>query len=866
MPIAFDRSVCCDLNETISREWLIANGRGSSASGTIAGVLTRMQHGLLVVSPPDAATPQLLLAKIDEEVAFDQRTYYLGTNEYREGTLNPSGFVHLETFRLEEGFPVFTYRLGGIDGVMLEKRIWMPHGQNTTYIQYRVIPNNTPYEPANDTLDWSSIEKTSNNSHAYSYTYPEATQRVLNLTLLPFTAHRPYHQPQYGNNDWHFNVLPLPTLQNPSPVGAPLAGTLSGDQGTLTPPGVLSQPVTLPKGVAGCTIRAWEGAQPYHLLAVGHPESATTLLPTGVWYWKFLRRHDRAAGLPPTDDLYLPGVIRTKLWPGEDATLTLIVTTEDLSTQVLSPGQLNAFYKRSVEYERSVLQPQPQRYFGEGGQTAHSLHILPITSAISSEERPNTSTPGTTHQLPQRDEETVSAIHHPQLTDEELLRLLLQAGERFLTQRTLPKSECTGNHPLFASEVEHVPALIRGYYAIEDNTRDTLIALPGLTLATGHFDEARRMLSVLARYFKQGMLPDRLPTSGSSLQESDYRSVDTTLWYFYALDHYLRMTRDYELLHDLYQRLVNSIDWYIQGTYNSIQVDAHDKLLRAQAPGKALTWMNAIAHDVPITPRQGKAVEVNALWYHALSLMHEWSQTLYSMGHINHTTTNYQQLSEQCKNSFQTRFWYSDGGYLYDVIDSPHGNDPSLRPNQLLAISLRHPVLAQEHQHAVFDQVTRHLLTPYGLRTLAPHEAAYQGHLKENQEEQPGTLHQGSAWSWLIGPYIDALLYIQSTTRDAATPSSNEDSPPELRSRTPRERAVSMYPEPVWRKALHLLQPFCQQLYEDMLGNIASTFDGDEPHKPGYLAASAMSVGEMLRVYKLLTRISTRHFDQALLV
>src|SRR5712692_9104885 len=143
MPIAFDRSICCDLNETISREWLVTNGLGGYAAGTVAGMLTRMQHGLLVASPAEAtedtATPQLLLAKIDEEIIFDERTYFLGTNEYTDGTMSPSGFAHLETFRLEEGFPVFTYHLGGIDGIMLEKRIWMPHGYNTTYIQYRVL-------------------------------------------------------------------------------------------------------------------------------------------------------------------------------------------------------------------------------------------------------------------------------------------------------------------------------------------------------------------------------------------------------------------------------------------------------------------------------------------------------------------------------------------------------------------------------------------------------------------------------------------------------------------------------------------------------------------------------------------------------
>src|SRR5438876_8891002 len=139
MPIAFDRAICCDLHETISREWLITNGLGGYAAGTVAGTLTRIQHGLLVASSCDEASPRLLLAKIDEEILFDQRTYYLGTNEYRDGTMNPAGFVHLETFRLEEGFPVFTYRLGGIDGIMLEKRIWMPHGFNTTYIQYRLL-------------------------------------------------------------------------------------------------------------------------------------------------------------------------------------------------------------------------------------------------------------------------------------------------------------------------------------------------------------------------------------------------------------------------------------------------------------------------------------------------------------------------------------------------------------------------------------------------------------------------------------------------------------------------------------------------------------------------------------------------------
>ena len=195
MPITFNRSICYDLNETRSREWLITNGVGGYAAGTIAGVLTRMEQGLLVSSPLETTTPQLLVAKLDEEVVFDRRTYYLGTNEYRDGTLNPSGFVHLETFRLEEGFPIFTYRLGGIDGIILEKRIWMPQGQNTTCIQYRVLRNTTAHETAY-----------TGNGYGHHFTYSEATQREMTLALLPFSAYRPYNQPQSANNDWHFQV------------------------------------------------------------------------------------------------------------------------------------------------------------------------------------------------------------------------------------------------------------------------------------------------------------------------------------------------------------------------------------------------------------------------------------------------------------------------------------------------------------------------------------------------------------------------------------------------------------------------------------------------------------------------------------
>ncbi len=312
MPITLDRSICCDLQETISREWLITNSTGAYASGTVAGVLTRMEHGLLVACPPENNTPYLFLAKIDEEVVFDQRTYYLGTNEYRDGTLNPSGFVHLETFRIEEGCPVFTYRLGGIDGIMLEKRIWMHQGRDTTYIQYRVIRTTTADETG---YRRSGFTGALSNSASHTTEFGESAQQSITLTLLPFTAYRPHTQAQHGNNDWHFQVQQHSSEEMQHNNGSEHA-------------------TVLPEGVAGCTIRAWDDAHPYHLLAVGQPESEATFIPTNVWYWNFLRRQNAAEGKPALDDLYLPGVIRATLWPTEGSTLTVVVSTEELATQI----------------------------------------------------------------------------------------------------------------------------------------------------------------------------------------------------------------------------------------------------------------------------------------------------------------------------------------------------------------------------------------------------------------------------------------------------------------------------------------------------------------------------------------------------
>jgi glycogen debranching enzyme len=790
MTISYDRSVCCDLNETASREWLVSNGIGGYAAGTIAGMLTRMEHGLLVAPLADTTTPQLLFAKIDEEVVFDERTYNLGTNEYRDGTLNPAGFVYLEAFRLEEGFPVFTYHIGGIDGIMLEKRIWMPAGHNTTYIQYRVLrtKSSSSERPA---YGWNSGRDsrrqsapgrfaTGYESYGRYHAYAESTQYTLTLTLLPLAAYRPYNEPQHGNQHWHFQVQPYRSSQNESGQSS----------------------------VVGCTIRAREDAPTYSLLVVAEPERQVTFIPTNVWYWNFLRRHTAAAGLPAVDDLYLPGVIRTTLWPGEDTTLTVILSTEEPAMQPLRPRQLALSYTRSVEAQRQLLTgTHTSRFFGETGEAAqpYLLDPLPITGQSTDDSK-----------------------------GVEFLSFLLQASNRFVLERLSSST----------------PTVLSDYYSLECRTRDTLIALPGLLLTTQRYAEARALLRELARSFKQGMLPDSWPLPGS---ERTYTNVDVALWYFNALDAYLKVTHDEALLAELYDRLIECVSRYMRGNDAGISVDVRDGLVQVQSESNVLTWMNARLEGQPITPRYGKAVEINALWYNALSLLLEWSQQLYHQGRLGHLPSVYQELLERCKRSFEQRFWYAEGGYLYDCVDGPAGDDSSLRPNQLFSFSLRYPILPESYRTQVLDSVTRSLLTPYGLRTLAPHEVGYVGQIGTNHHDQHP--HQGSVWAWLLGPYIDAMLATSPLT--PTTVGTAVSRPRELKTDV-------LLHEYVWRKGLQLLAPLHQRFYEGVQGMSGGVFDGNAPHSAGYSAASALCIGELLRTYAQLAQMRAHQSAPAL--
>jgi predicted glycogen debranching enzyme len=356
------------------------------------------------------------------------------------------------------------------------------------------------------------------------------------------------------------------------------------------------------------------------------------------------------------------------------------------------------------------------------------------------------------------------------------------------------------------------PTVIAGYHWFGDWGRDTMISLPGLTLTTRRFEEARGILRTFARYVDRGMLPNRFPDSDEA---PEYNTVDATLWWFHALDQYHRACDDDELLREQFPLLAEVVDWHIRGTRHGIRVDPQDGLLLAGEPGVQLTWMDARIGDWVVTPRYGKPVEVNALWFNALSVMARFAD------HLSQDGAEYRYLAARAKNGMQ-QFWSDRHGYLYDAIGPDGVGDPSLRPNQLFAFSLPHRALNREQGERVLAVVREHLLTPYGPRSLAPGSPGYDGRYAGDSYHRDSVYHQGAVWPWLLGAYADALVNVRGLTAETRT---------ELQGRI--------------RPLLHHLG------HEGCLGSISEIFDGDPPHAPNGAAAQAWSVAELLRIYAL---------------
>jgi predicted glycogen debranching enzyme len=349
-------------------------------------------------------------------------------------------------------------------------------------------------------------------------------------------------------------------------------------------------------------------------------------------------------------------------------------------------------------------------------------------------------------------------------------------------------------------------SVIAGYHWFTDWGRDTMISLEGLTLVTGRTAEAGAILRTFASHVKDGLVPNMFPEGAN---QGLYHTADATLWFFHALDRYLRASNDEALLVSLMPTLREIIAKHLGGTLFGIGVDT-DGLLKEGADGYQLTWMDAKCGDWVVTPRRGKPVEINALWYNAQALMVGWLQRTGDPAGAEQLAIR----AAQTKASFDKRFWNPARGYLFDVVDGEHGDDPACRPNQLFALSLVNPVLAPARWAAVLDIVEKELLTPVGLRSLAPTDPEYKPTYDGDLRARDAAYHQGTVWSWLIGAYVDARMRVVPERKE------------ETRTR---------------------LAGLVAHLGEACIGSVSEVFDATAPFTPRGCIAQAWGVAELLR-------------------
>ena len=660
-----------DFASAARSEWLVTNGIGGFASGTVGGANTRRYHALLVAALRPPLDRVVTVAKLDLSARYGELAVPLTTNEYSDGTVHPHGYRHLESFELQGLIPVWRWVIGD---ALLEQRVWMAHGENTTYLSYRLLRGEFPLE----------------------------------LELHPLCTLRDYHWQLRGRRDSHVRALPPEWSRH------------------------------------GCELIAEPGAEPYRLLLEG---GECQLSPD--WHWNLKHSEETARGLDDGEDLFRPAVMRMQLRLGQSASLILT-----LGTSVPVPAALSLQRELARQHELSV-------------------RAATTRARLASEAPP-------------------------------WIRQLVLAADQFIVERRSQPASITPSMVVGRS-------IIAGYPWFSDWGRDTMIALPGLTLATGRPEIAASVLRTFAAFVSQGMLPNRFPDAG---QTPEYNTVDATLWYFIAVHEYLRHTSDAALRQQLYPVLCDIIAWHIRGTRYGIHIDESDGLLTAGVPGVQLTWMDAKVGDWVVTPRIGKCVEINALWFNALMIMRELAAA--EQDHA--AAVDFAARAALVADSFNAHFWCEARGHLHDVIGPSGQPDSSLRPNQLLAISLPHMLLDHRRASSVVDVCARALWTPLGLRSLAPHELAYVGQYRGGPLERDGAYHQGTVWSWLLGPFVIAHFRVHG---DAAL-------------------------------ARSYLEGLAAHLRQGCVGQISEIFDGEPPFTPRGCYAQAWGVAETLRAWSEL--------------
>ncbi len=396
---------------------------------------------------------------------------------------------------------------------------------------------------------------------------------------------------------------------------------------------------------------------------------------------------------------------------------------------------------------------------------------------------------------------------------------LVLAADQFVITPTGRQCDAARAH----AEGDEIRSVIAGYHWFTDWGRDTMISLEGLTLCTGRTREAASILRLFGQYVRDGLLPNMFP-DGSN--EGLYHTADATLWFFHALERYHAATGDDALLARLLPTMVSIAEHHVEGTRYGIGVDPADGLLRQGAEGYQLTWMDAKCDDWVVTPRRGKAVEINALWFNALRLLSGWLQ----YAGRERDAEAWARRADTVRESFNQRFWFAQGGYLYDVIDGPQGNSAECRPNQVFAISLTHPVLDRSRWAEVLQVVRQRLLTPVGLRSLAPGSANYAPRYFGSLKERDAAYHQGTVWGWLIGPWLDAW-----------------------RKQNPQDDAGAR----AW------LEGLIAHMGDFGIGSVAEVFDAETPYTARGCIAQAWSVAELLRQLLALQPPANERGDSA---
>jgi len=650
-------------------EWLVTNGLGGYASGTVGGTPTRVFHGYLIAALPSPLGRTMMLNDILETLmCSDGRRINLNI-EQKAGEPLVGGSQTLASFRLDDaGLPVWTYE---INGMTLEKRVVLPHGQNTTYINYRIAEG----------------------------------QGSCKLQLRPAVNIRGHETP------------------------------------VNTPPGTY----TLTVRDHNYEIQSERDFPPLKISLEGNA-AAFAIDPLSID--NLLYTIEEARGYIHQGDLWSPGYFSIELDPSHDA--TLIASTENWDiVSALTPKQaLDAEHDR----ERRLLLEA-----------------------------------------------------HPSACRDDCRDLVAAADQFVITpvgrQADTARARAAG---------DEIRTIVAGYHWFTDWGRDTMISLEGLTLVTGRQVEASYILRTFAHYIRDGLIPNMFPEGKT---EGLYHTADATLWFFHAAKRYFDYTRDRHLLTQLLPKLLDIVGHHLRGTHFGIHVDPSDGLLVQGQEGCQLTWMDAKVDGWVVTPRRGKAVEINALWYNALRILEHGLRQDDRADEADGIAEH----AEKARASFNNRFWYEAGGYLYDVVDCEHGgNDPACRPNQLFAISLDYPVLDSSRWEAVVRVSQDRLLTPVGLRSLAPGDKDFNPRYDGDLRSRDAAYHQGTVWAWLIGPFIDAWLKLHPD--DLAT-------------------------------ARGFLAGFKPHLRSACVGSISEIFDAEPPFTPRGCCAQAWSVAEVLRCY-----------------